>query len=157
MTAIAGPLSEPPEKFLEGHSPLWEDLASKRDVPLNVVTKIVDRARSFFDGTDSGKRIQVLIVEGTAGCGKTTAMMRAAAEIADLGVDTLFFMGHDRLRDDVLTKVVECISPAGRLAIVVDDLADHIHQAIRFIEHYPVNAGRCFLLSAVPGRRQAFH
>jgi hypothetical protein len=97
-------VNRPPEKFLEGHSPLWEDIKSTHDVPFEIVGKIVKQARSFFDRSDPGEPIRMLIVEGTAGSGKTTAIMRAAAGIADLGIDTLFFVGHDRLRDDVLTE-----------------------------------------------------
>ena len=149
-------VNRPPEKFLEGHSPLWEDIESTRDVALGIVAKIVNQARSFFDRSDPGEPIRMLIVEGTAGSGKTTAIMRAAAGIADLGIDTLFFVGHDRLRDEVLAEAARRLPPTGRLAVVIDDIGDHIHQARRFIANYPTNAGRCFLLSATRSARRRF-
>jgi hypothetical protein len=42
-------LNRSPEKFLEGHNPLWEDIRNARDVQLGIVPEIVEQARSFFE------------------------------------------------------------------------------------------------------------
>ncbi len=149
-------VNRPSEKFLEGHSPLWEDIQSGRDVAFSVVATIVEQARSFFNRSTPGESIGMLILEGTAGSGKTTAIMRAAAGIADLGIDTLFFIGHDRLRDEVITEAVRRLPQTGRLALVIDDIGDHIYQVSRFIANYPTNVGHCFLLSATRSARRRF-
>ena len=141
-------VDRPPERFLEGHTPLWEDIRNNRDAPLGVVTSVVEQAESFFGQPDPANRMRLVIIEGTAGSGKTTALMRAAAGIADLGIDTLFFVAHDRLRDDVLAEVAEHLPPTGRLVVIIDDIGDHIQQARRFVTKYPTNAGRCLLLGA---------
>ncbi len=144
------------EDFLEGHSPLWEDIQHDRDVQLSIEVEIVARARKFFAPETSTKRIAVLCVEGTAGSGKTTALMRAATGISDLGIDTLFFVGHDGLRSDVLADVAGGLSPNAGFVVVIDDINGHINQVRRLIEIYPSPAGQCFLLCAVRAGHRHF-
>ncbi len=145
----------PAERFFEGYTPTWDDLRELRDVQLQVSAKIVAHSRAFFESSIPTKPIALLCIEGTAGSGKTTALMRAAKGTADIGIDILFFLGHSRLPFDVLSDIARRLPPSSRLVVAVDDVDTQVYQLRRFIETYPSAHARCVVMCAVrSGRRQ---
>jgi hypothetical protein len=150
------PLSHrPPERFYEGYSPSWDDFQELRDVQLNSSRTTVEKVRQFFVAAPP-KSIQMLCIEGTAGEGKTAFLMRTATGLAEKGIDTLFFLGQNRLPVAVLLEIAKSLPAGSGYALVIDDVDAHAIQVRQFIDNYPSDAGRCFLLCAVrSGRRSA--
>lgn len=150
-------LNRPPERFFEGYSPSWSDLQTSHDVQLQISARIVDHVRRFFLPTAGAKALDLLCIEGTAGSGKTTVLMRSAVGISDIGIDTLFFSGQNRLPVAVLADVAKGLARGTGFVVVIDDVDAHVHQLRQFIEIYPSAAGRCIVLCAVrSGRRRFF-
>jgi hypothetical protein len=145
-----------PETFYEGRDPQWEDIRRDLDVQLQVEGRLVDRIeRHLGEGRPGSLGLSCL--EGTVGSGKTTILMRVAAELGARGIDTLYFRGRERLRDDALTQLTNGLAAGERLLIVLDDIADHVNAVRRFISAYSESRGICHVLGAVrAGDRDRF-
>lgn len=121
-----------PEAFYEGVDPSWSDIQEARDIEVAAERRLLHGVNDVLTG-HGGQRIAVGCLFGTAGSGKTTALMRAASALAGAGRRVLFFIGHDRLRDDILTTVAEGLGPDEWLTVCVDDIDQHIEQVRRLL------------------------
>jgi hypothetical protein len=145
-----------PERFYEGHTPEWEDIQAGRDVQTSVESVVVDDARQFLTAASTTPPIRLSCVEGTAGSGKTTALMRTALALSDGAADVLFFVGRERLRDEVLIGLAQSLSANEAFVLVIDDIAGHVNQVRRLIAEYPTDRGRCLILGAVRSGQKGF-
>lgn len=67
------------ENFVRGHEPTWGDIKSKKSAArLHHVDMIIDKAKS-------GDAQPIVVVKGTAGSGKTAALMQYAIELFNQG------------------------------------------------------------------------
>ena len=137
-----------PAAFYEGSDCTWDDIRDQRDVQLAFEQRVFTLVRDFLRVENPTPRIQLSILEGTAGSAKTTALMRIAASLAELRSPTLYFCAKERLRDDVLTQLVSMLPPDSALILAIDSLADHTRQLARFVLNYPKGGPRCFILAA---------
>lgn len=147
-------VDRPPEAFYEGQDSTWDDIRADRDVQLRIEQDVLNASREFLMSKDRKPQTRVIVLEGTAGTAKTTALMRIAVAITELKSTVLYFVGKERLRDDVLLQLVSTLDPNSTLALVVDSLADHVRQIRRLIEAYPANAPRCLILGAERSRQK---
>lgn len=134
--------------FYEGSDPTWDDIREQRDVQLAFEQKVFITGRDFLRLENPTPRLQLSILEGTAGTAKTTALMRIAASLAELRSPTLYFWAKERLRDDVLVELVSSLPPTSALILAIDSVADHVRQLVRFILNYPKGGPRCFIVAA---------
>jgi hypothetical protein len=131
VTAGDAPQPGTPSAFLYGREPTWRELHQHLDLERTfndqLLTLLKDRLAE-----SSGADDRVVAVLDTAGSGKTTAIRRAAVDLARLGIPVLALRSAARI--DV-AAVIECVEAARRpLALLVDSLADHVEQVAEIIE-----------------------
>ena len=135
-----------PAAFYEGNDPTWDDIGDQRDVQLAFEQKVVTLSRDFLNAESPAPRLRVVVVEGTAGEGKTTALMRIAASLAGTRSPVLYFWAKERLRDEALLELISGLPSTDPLVLVIDSLAEHIRQVRRFVTDYPLKGPRCLIL-----------
>lgn len=134
--------------FYEGNDATWDDIRETRDVQLAFEEKIFAAGRDFLRAENPTPRVRLLILEGTAGTAKTTALMRTAVFLSELRSPTLYFCAKERLRDDALRDLASRLPPTSALVIAIDSVADHARQLARFALNYPAQGPRCFIIAA---------
>ena len=137
-----------PEAFYEGNDPTWDDILEQRDIQLAFEQKVFQAGQDFLKAENPTPRLHLSILEGTAGTAKTTALMRIATSLAELGCPTLYFYAKERLRDEALVELAGTLPHSSALILVIDSLADHVRQVVRFVLNYPKGGPRCFILAA---------
>jgi hypothetical protein len=137
-----------PEEFFEGGSPTWSDIRENRDTPLRVVGNVIDSIQRSLAAPRTASAVCLHVLEGTAGCGKTTALMRIAATLAAAATDVLYFVDRERFRDDAVLHFAQSLPPARSFVLVVDSIVEHLAQIRRLVRHYPALGGRCAVLGA---------
>ncbi len=110
--------------LLEGVEPTWKHVRDGEAVLRQDARLIVDDALKWRAGKPRMPVTKVL--HAAAGDGKTTAAMRAAYELANAGVPTFFFQGHERLDDSAGQAVIACLKSPG--VLFVDSASDQAFQ-----------------------------
>jgi hypothetical protein len=112
-----------PSAFMYGREPNWEDLQQHFDIERQDNAEL----RRFIDMTSSTESPSLGIVLDEAGTGKTTALKRAAHDLARSGSPVLSIRTLSRI--DV-NNAVACLSrcTASRIVLIADDFANHAEQ-----------------------------
>jgi hypothetical protein len=109
-------------RFLYGHNPTWQDLASNIDVPRQLTGSLVKEVESRLK-VDSNEPKLLLVREGT-GTGKTTVLRRCAFELAQRGIRVLNCSALSRVEPASTASVIDLIDDP--LVIIVDNFADQV-------------------------------
>ncbi|WP_454648412.1 P-loop NTPase [Bradyrhizobium liaoningense] len=109
--------------FFYGHPPSWRDLASKFDVSRPAVAAIVTDVERRLKPESNAPRI--LVVREETGTGKTTAMRRAAFELAQRGFLVLTCSALSRVEPKSTASIIDLIDDP--LVIFVDNFADQAY------------------------------
>lgn len=110
--------SDVASRFLYGHSPSWDDLASNLDISRSVVGRIIVDVERRLQDADLAR---LILITENAGFGKTTILRRVAFELAGRGVRCLFCSALSRI-DFRIISLIDLID--GPLVIFVDNLSD---------------------------------
>lgn len=147
---------QPPHAFYEGFDPNWDDIASSRDVHRAFEKELAESVSAFLKApANQADAVALTCLEGNAGAGKTTALMRLSSALATEGYQTFFYVGfQERLRDDLLLQLAEGMVPGESFVAAIDNLSDHLTQVRRFMETFPHGKGRCFVLGAERSTRR---
>ncbi len=116
------PAGKAATRFMYGHVPSWQDLASELDIGRSVTTKIVNAVDALLKNPDSDQKI-VLLADKT-GAGKTTIIRRCAFEFAKRGMRTLSCSALSQIEPLSTSSIIDLIDDP--LLIVVDNFADQV-------------------------------
>lgn len=107
-------------RFLFGHPPSWNDIASNTDVGRKITARISGQLTEMIQA--QSEHAKVLILLDKTGNGKTTVLRRIAFQFAQRNIHVLMCSALSRLAPDV---AVHCLnSIAGPILVVIDDLAE---------------------------------
>ena len=111
--------SDEATRFLYGHPPTWEDLASNNDVPRSTSSDLIRRVESKFSENNMDR---LIIFSEHPGNGKTTILRRVGYEMAQRGAKVLLHTPNGRL-GRATASIIDLIDDP--LLILVDDFAEH--------------------------------
>jgi hypothetical protein len=108
-----GSLSIPTEEstqFLMGEEPRWSDIQSNRAVPRVVDDGLAERVEALVAGENGG----AMLLSGTAGSGKSTALMRLALRLTASGnrvgwIDRTLELPFGRMREQLLEQAYDVV------------------------------------------------
>ena len=103
-------------EYLMGDEPHWSDLLSGRAAVRSSDSDLLRVAEEILEGR---RESTVLAVTGTAGSGKSTALMRLALEISNRGVPVLWIDKDSRAAPNAIRKRVR--ETDGPLMLAMDD------------------------------------
>jgi hypothetical protein len=103
-------------EYLLGEEPQWSDILSGRSVPRSHDDTLYSVAVDILDGRRPNS---VVAVTGTAGTGKSTALMRLALRLSSAGTPVLWFDRYSVVRLARARDRMRGID--GRLALAIDD------------------------------------
>ena len=117
-------------RFLYGHSPTWNDLASNLDVSREVSAQVIVDVEGRLE--DGDEQCKLVILFEMAGAGKTTVLSRCAYELARRGIITLRCTALSRLEPTTTTALLTSIDRP--IVVVVDNFADQVTSFVPIIE-----------------------
>ncbi|WP_369258660.1 hypothetical protein [Streptomyces sp. R35] len=150
IVRVAGLVEDTPtgtREFLIGRDPTWGDIKDKKIAPqLSLVDAIEERARPA-----EGERQPIVLVKGTAGSGKTTALMQVAYRLHRKGMNAGWVdRGASRPPQDI-----EGQSRQQQFdAIFVDDVDMFTRRAAPLLKTLN-NDGRTLVVAAIRVTRQS--
>ncbi|MCQ4210301.1 P-loop NTPase [Streptomyces longispororuber] len=141
--------SAPPgdREFLIGRDPTWGDIKNKKIAPpLSLATTIEERARPA-----EGGRLPIVLVKGTAGSGKTTALMQVAYRMHKDGIHAGWV---DRGASLPPREIEQQTAQQGFSAVFVDDVDIFTGRAASFLKTLNGD-GRTLVVAAIRVTRQS--
>jgi hypothetical protein len=134
-------------EFLIGRDPTWGDIKNKRiAAQLSLSNRIRQRARPA-----EGGRLPIVLIKGTAGSGKTTALMQVAYRLHKEGANT----GWVDRRASLPVQEIEQQARQQRFeAIFVDDVDMFTSRAASLLKNLN-NDGRVLVIAAIRVTRQS--
>lgn len=127
---VRAPDRLPPARkdFLLGSRPEWNavfsNLDAHRDCADDLRKKILDLLSSDVASS--------ILVSGSAGSGKSTIMMRVAADLAASGIQVLFLDQSQGIAPHLVAHGLEAASP--RFVVFIDDAATYLPLVSAFVE-----------------------
>ena len=106
-----------PSQYLLGHQPGWSDLQSGRAILRECDESIFQAARAALE--PHHHHHAPLVVSGTAGSGKSTALMRLGLRLSGMGIPVYWIDETTNLKPYKLRQLV--LDESGPLAVLVDD------------------------------------
>ena len=109
--------------FFSGDMPDWWDIQQDNDAILTAVDTLV---QSLMND------VHVVVAKGSAGCGKTTVLMRTAYKMLNKGWQVYYFEDENQIDVDSAKLVLKSIKDREAL-VVVDNAADNVEQVNKLI------------------------
>jgi tetratricopeptide (TPR) repeat protein len=110
-----------PSRFFMGAEASWDDIANKRDADREIGADLL----ALFD--TPAETLQVVVLHGPAGSGKTTTMMRLAHDLAAAGNQVFYGRSSRRIDWDGILDMVEArTDPKQRIYVLLDGVAGHM-------------------------------
>jgi hypothetical protein len=109
-------------RFMYGHLPSWQDLASGMDIGRPVTRKIVNALDALLK--DPNNKQKIVVLSDSTGTGKTTIIRRCAFELAKKGITTLDCSALSRIEPLSTSSILDQIDDP--ILIVVDNFADQV-------------------------------
>jgi tetratricopeptide (TPR) repeat protein/GTPase SAR1 family protein len=110
-----------PSRFFMGAEANWDDIANHRDADREIGSTLMDLFKVPSD------QLQVVVLHGPAGSGKTTTMMRLAHDLAAEGKQVFYARSSRRIDwDGILDLVDSRTDPTERIFVVVDGISGHM-------------------------------
>lgn len=103
--------------FYQGDDPLWTDILSDLDARFDAVESVLADLPRFPDPT----RVNVYCFIGPRGCGKSTAMLRAAREMISRGMDIFQFRGEARM---AVKSVLWWLKQQPKTVLLIEGITD---------------------------------
>jgi hypothetical protein len=128
------------DEFLKGSDPKWGDIVDGFSAKLSIVDTIRTRSEPGIDD-----RFPIVLVEGRAGCGKTTALMSYAYDLHRQG-NTVGWI--DREATNPLAEIRVQASEMDLDAVFVDDVDMFGGQAAKLLRELG-NGGRTLVVAAI--------
>lgn len=134
-------------EFLIGQDPTWGDIKDKKiAAQLSLANRIVERARPA-----EGGRLPMVLIKGTAGSGKTTALMQVAYQLHKEGTNT----GWVDRKASLSPREIEQQASQHRFeAIFVDDVDIFTNRAASLLKNLN-DDGRVLVIAAIRVTRQS--
>jgi hypothetical protein len=115
-----------PNSFYLGAEPTWQDIREGRDGDRVATEKLLD------DIDHHDNKLQVVVIQGHAGSGKTTVLKRAAAELARQGKHVFFARSEQLVSLDGIIALAESEKmQKSRLFAFIDNASQHVGAIIR--------------------------
>lgn len=105
--------------FFSGDEPDWWDIFENNDAELSIVKNGIDLIKK--------SKNKLFVVEGTAGCGKTTTLMRIAKLLKEENWQVFFFNDINEIHADSAVRVLRTTNGVKTL-LVITGAADNIDQ-----------------------------
>ena len=103
-------------EYLLGEEPQWSDVLSGRAIERSNDRDLLNLAEEILEGR---KQPGTLAITGTAGTGKSTALMSLALRLTGMGIPVLWL---DKDSNVALTRIREKVrDKSGKLALAIDD------------------------------------
>jgi len=129
LTATQSPQNVPaPTGFVFGRPPSWDDIQSRKDVPLQEQLAIIDEIRRW---QGSGEPSQIVSVIGKAGSGKSTTIRRIAADLVTHGLQVFYLKAPAGF--DVESAAEFFGTVVDPIVLVTDSMAEHGDQIVNLI------------------------
>ena len=126
--------------FLLGTKPDWQSIFSHLDAHREPADLLRAEVRQRLDLEDASS----IVVSGSAGSGKSTIMMRAAADLAAAGTQVFFL---DQFQGLAPHHVAPALAAAAeRFVVFIDDAANHLSLISAFVEAIRVTPRRMVLV-----------
>lgn len=103
-------------EYLTGEEPQWADLVQGRAIVRTSDQELLGVARDILDGKTENS---VLGITGTAGAGKSTALMRVALTLSNDGVPVLWIDRDSSIAPNTIRQRIAATT--GQVAIAIDD------------------------------------
>ncbi|MGP3952834.1 P-loop NTPase [Streptomyces sp. 7N604] len=140
VTALVGEASKGSRDFLEGRDPAWGDIIDKVAADLSMVEAMEKAARP-----GSGGRAPIVLLKGSAGSGKTTALMQYAYRLHKMGKNVGWVDRNASLsrRDIEIQALEQKVN-----AVFVDDVDIFGSQAASMLKNLS-NGGQNLVVAAI--------
>lgn len=109
--------------FFLGEEPQWDDIREKRDAKRTVSSAIIE-------GAKAGKH---QLLEGAAGQGKTTTLMRVAEQLSMEGATCYWFIDSGSPNIDFFTRLLRTL-PGGRIYLFIDRFNVYAQEWARLLD-----------------------
>ncbi len=120
------------QDFFEGLEATWKDILAGHDVVRDVQEPILRSADEWRENSDA---MEMVLIQGRSGDGKSTVLRRVAVELVQQGYDVLWYRGCESLQSKELERLAEKVE---NLVICVDDVAklmpEEIERTLRFLK-----------------------
>ncbi len=111
--------SEERSAYLLGTSPTWNDLFRDRDIPRTITDDVYFAIEDDYAKTEKSEKISVHTLQGTAGSGKSTILMRLGLQLSQNGRTTFICYSEFIPKIDQITDVLSVIKE--RVTILFDN------------------------------------
>jgi hypothetical protein len=150
-------------EYLLGEEPDWSDLVGGRAIERSHDKVLLDLALEILDGK---RRETALAVTGTAGTGKSTALMSLALRLSNSGIPVLWLDKDSKVTPLKIRKKVR--NGTGRLVLAIDDgdlygrelvelLKDLIPGTTEFLFVFAVRSSKLDEITAPIGASSSLH
>ncbi len=125
-----------PSEFYKGHNPTWSAIAQSLDIEREIYNSLLSNI-IMLDESDRKKKVEVFIVKGASGSGKSVVMQRLAWSAGkDLELICLYAKDGSNLNPDSIAEILEKCKQ--RLFLFIDNAADRIFQIKNLIDKLPM-------------------
>jgi hypothetical protein len=130
-------------QFFLGAEPTWEDIRNRVDAEREQSERLLEVLNCDLDG------VNVFILSGHAGSGKSTIMKRVAVELARAGRSVYFAKSPSAIDVDIVITFIGSLS-GRRVLFFLDDAAHHIDSLVELRRRLPPESNVTLLIADRP-------
>lgn len=143
-----------PDHFISGAEPNWNDVLSSSDASFDTTLALVQVGLDYWKGSGpsltTASPPKVIVINGAAFSGKTTAMLRIGRELQKAGLDIYLHQGFEALNASAIAWWARNGAPA---VLLIDSFASFSNEIEELVDDLASTSTPLLIVGAERGRR----